>query len=61
VRWTVRIRRNGKSVVKTTATNRAPSGSFSVERRIGDPAGSDRVAAKATSPSGEVCTAAVTI
>jgi uncharacterized low-complexity protein len=61
VRWTVRIRRNGKSVVKTSATTKAPSGSFSVERRIGDPAGSDRIAAKATSPSGEVCTAAVTI
>jgi hypothetical protein len=61
VSWTVRIRRNGKSVVKTSATTKAPSGSFSVERRIGDPAGSDRISAKATSPSGEVCTAAVTI
>jgi hypothetical protein len=61
VRWDVRISRNGKSVVKTTATTKAPSGSFSVERRIGDPAGSDRITAKATSPSGEVCRAAVTI
>jgi hypothetical protein len=61
VRWTVRIRRNGKSVVKTSATTKAPSGSFSVERRIGDPAGSDRITAKATSPAGEVCEAAVTI
>ena len=61
VRWTVRIHRNGKSVVRTSATTKAPSGSFSVERRIGDPAGSDRIVAKATSPSGEVCTASLTI
>jgi hypothetical protein len=40
---------------------RAPSGSFSVERKIGDPAGSDRISARATSPSGEVCKAALTI
>jgi hypothetical protein len=61
VRWTVRISRNGKSVVKTSATTKAPSGSFSVERRIGDPVGSDRIVAKATSPSGEVCKASLTI
>jgi hypothetical protein len=60
-KWTVRVRRNGKSVVKTSATTKAPSGSFSVERRIGDPVGSDRIVAKATSPSGEVCTASLTI
>ena len=61
VRWTVRIRRNGKSVVRTSATTKAPSGSFSVERRIGDPAGSDRITARATSPTGEVCTARLTV
>lgn len=61
VDWTVRIRRNGKSVAKTSATTKAPSGSFSIHRRIGDPAGSDRVTAKATSDSGEVCKAAVTV
>jgi hypothetical protein len=61
VSWTVRIRRNGKSVARTSATTKAPSGSFSVERRIGDPVGSDRITAKATSPAGEVCKAAVTI
>jgi hypothetical protein len=60
-RWNVRISRNGKSVVKTAATTKAPSGSFSVARRIGDPAGTDRITAKATSRSGEVCKAAVTI
>ncbi|MGZ8649240.1 MAG: hypothetical protein ACXW08_11540 [Solirubrobacteraceae bacterium] len=61
VHWKVRIRRNGKLVVKTRATTRAPSGSFSVERRIADPAGSDRITARAVSPSGEVCRASVTI
>jgi hypothetical protein len=57
----VRIRRNGKTVVKTSATTTAPSGSFSVERRIGDPVCSDRILAKATSPSGEVCKAGLTV
>jgi hypothetical protein len=61
VAWKVRIRRDGKLVVKTRAVTRAPSGSFSVERRIADPAGSDRITARAVSPSGEVCRAAVTI
>jgi hypothetical protein len=61
VTWRVRLRRNGSLVVKTRATTKAPSGSFSVERRIADPAGSDRIAARATSPSGEVCTASLRI
>jgi len=61
VQWTVRLRRNGSAVVKTRATTTAPSGSFSVERKIADPAGSDRINAKATSPTGEVCTASATI
>jgi hypothetical protein len=61
VRWTVRIRRDGKSVVKTRATTKAPSGSFSVERRLRNPAGRDRIVARATSPSAEVCKAAVTV
>jgi hypothetical protein len=60
-KWTVRLRRNGKSVVKTSAITKGPSGSFSVARRIGDRAGSDRIVAKATSRSGEVCKATVTI
>jgi hypothetical protein len=61
VRWSVRIRRNGKLVVKTSAVTKAPSGSFSVERRIADPAGADRITARAVSPSGEVCKAGATI
>jgi hypothetical protein len=61
VTWSVVLRRNGNVAVSTRATTRGPSGSFSVERKIADGAGSDRVAARATSPSGEVCTASVTI
>ncbi len=61
VEWAVRIRRDGRLVVRTRATTTAPSGSFSVERKIADPAGSDRIKAKAISPSGEVCTASATI
>jgi hypothetical protein len=61
VAWTVRISRDGKLAVSTRASTRAPSGSFSVERRIGNPAGSDRIAARATSPSGEICKASLTI
>jgi hypothetical protein len=61
VNWNVHIRRNGKLVVNTTATTKAPSGSFSVERRIRNPAGHDRITAKATNAAGEVCRATVTI
>jgi hypothetical protein len=61
VTWTVRMRRDGNLVVNTRATTKAPSGSFSVTRRIRNPRGSDRIVARATSPSGEVCRANLTI
>jgi hypothetical protein len=61
VRWQVTIRRNDKVVVKTSAKTKAPSGSFGVERRLGNAAGKDRISARATSPSGEVCTASLSI
>jgi len=61
VTWKVRIRRNGKLAVKTNARTKAPSGSFSVERRLTNGSGSDRITARATSPSGEVCKASITI
>jgi hypothetical protein len=61
VKWVVRIHRNDTPVVNTSATTKPPSGSFSIRRRLADPAGTDRITAKATSPSGEVCKAAVTI
>jgi hypothetical protein len=61
VTWKVRIRRNGTLAVKTSARTKAPSGSFSVERRLTNGSGDDRISARATSPSGEVCRATLTI
>jgi hypothetical protein len=61
IKWAVRVRRDGTLVIRRNATTRAPSGSFSIERKIANPAGSDRITARATSPSGEVCTASLTI
>ena len=60
VRWTVVLKRNGKRVTKTTETTRGPSGSFELRRVLRDGAGDDRIKAKATSPTGEVCTARAT-
>jgi hypothetical protein len=60
-RWQVVLRRNGRVAVRTSATTRAPSGSFSVERRLADGRGTDTITARATSPDGEVCTARVAI
>jgi hypothetical protein len=57
VTWRVRLRRGGRTLVSTRATTRAPSGSFSVERKIA--AGSGKITATATSPSGEVCRATI--
>lgn len=60
VKWNYRIRRNGKSVAAGTRTTRAPSGSFSVERRIANPAGRDRISAVARR-AGETCRASLSI
>jgi hypothetical protein len=61
VRWTVTLKRNGKRVVRTHKTTGGASGSFSLERRLADGAGSDTISARAVSPSGEVCTARATL
>ena len=61
VTWAVRVRRDGTLVIRRNATTHGPSGSFSIEKKIANPAGSDRITARATSPSGEVCTASLTI
>jgi hypothetical protein len=57
VTWRVRMRRGNRTLVSTRATTRAPSGSFSVERKVAR--GSGRITATATSPSGEVCRATI--
>jgi hypothetical protein len=61
VAWAVKLSRNGNVAVETTRTTHAPSGSFSVERRLSNGAGPDTIGATATSPTGEVCTASATI
>ncbi|HKG38939.1 MAG TPA: hypothetical protein VKB25_08115 [Conexibacter sp.] len=61
VTWAVRVRRDGTLVIRRNATTHGPSGSFSIEKKIANPAGSDHITARATSPSGEVCTASLTI
>ena len=54
VRWRVVLFRNGTRVASRTAVTRAPSGSF--EARFVT-AGAGRFVARATSPSGEACSA----
>jgi hypothetical protein len=59
-RWT--LRRNGKVVDRGTRTTQPPSGSFSVERKTGNAAGTDRFKFRAVNKrSGEVCVARVSI
>ena len=60
VRWTVTLRRPTTLVVRTTRVTRGPSGSFELRRVVGNRAGSDRIVARATRASGEVCRAAAT-
>lgn len=60
--WRVRIRDNDVRVHAGRHTTRAPSGSFSVERRIADRAGDDRIVARARHrASGQVCRGVVTV
>ena len=57
VRWAVVLRRPATVLVRTTRVTRGPSGSFELRRVVADLAGADRITARATSPSGEVCRA----
>lgn len=52
--WRWRIVHNGSVSARGTATTRGPSGSFSVERRLADLAGTDRVTFRA-SRNGQRC------
>jgi hypothetical protein len=55
-RWSVVLRDNGRVVFRGLRSTRAPSGSFTVERRLPNRAGSDRITARARNlRSGEVC------
>ena len=58
--WAWRLRDSGAPVATGTARTTAPSGSFTVERRIANTAGPDVIRFRATH-AGEVCTGAVTV
>lgn len=61
VTWKVVLRRNGEVAARTKATTGGRSGSFEVRRVLADGQGADTISARATSPSGEVCTASASI
>jgi hypothetical protein len=61
-RWGVVLKSNGSVVARTSALTKAPSGSFSVQRLIGDRAGADTVTGVARNAgTGETCTARVVL
>lgn len=61
-RWRVVLRRDGNRVFKGVRTTHGRSGSFEVERKIRNPAGPDRIKARAVNlRTGEVCKGAATI
>ena len=61
--WRVVIRRNGKVRVRTSATTRRPSGSFTVRRVFDNRRGApDNINARAEAPAtNQVCRAAATL
>ena len=58
--WAVRIRDNGDLAFSGNRVTRAPSGSFTVERRIANKAGTDRITARATH-AGQTCFGTVSL
>ena len=61
VRWTVTLQRNGARIARLVRATRPPSGSFEARGVAGNGPGADVFRARATSPSGEVCTARATL
>lgn len=60
--WSVRMTDNGTQVFAGKKTTVAPSGSFSVERRVANRAGKDRIVATASNAAtGEQCTGTVSL
>lgn len=61
-KWNVVISRGSKVVFRGARTTRAPSGSFSVQRLVANPAGANRITATARSVVGNrLCRAALTV
>jgi len=60
--WSVRITDNGVQVFAGNRTTQPPSGSFEVQRRIANRAGTDTIRARATNArTGESCTGSLQI
>ncbi len=57
VRWNVVITQNGKRAARMSRVTKAPSGSFEARIVAPNTSGKDVFRARATSPSGVVCTA----
>ena len=58
--WTWKFKHNGSVFSKGTSTTKAPSGSFEVERKPANFAGTDTFVFRAVNPrSGEVCRATI--
>jgi len=57
VRWVVVVKQNGRKVFAGARVTKAPSGSFGARLLAANASGADRFTVRATSPSGEVCTA----
>jgi hypothetical protein len=61
-KWRVVIRQNGVKRFSRIKTTKAPSGSFTVHKRLDNKPGSDRIVGKATAlSSGQTCRGALTI
>ncbi|MDQ1520410.1 MAG: hypothetical protein QOI55_1483 [Actinomycetota bacterium] len=61
-RWSTRISDNGTVVFSGARTTVAPSGSFTIEKRIPNRPGTDRVVGRATyAGTGESCTVSLSI
>lgn len=60
--WNVKLKKNGNVFWQGQRTTRAPSGSFSVTRLTGNPAGTDTIVGRAVNPAtGEVCQGSLNI
>ena len=61
-RWHVVLRHNGNVFFDGFRRTTAPSGSFTIERRVNNAAGADTIRAKATRPAtGQTCLGSATI
>lgn len=60
-RWRVVFTHEGRVAHRLTARTSGRSGSFSVERRLRDLSGADRISARGSGPRGRTCTASAVL